>query len=205
MKRISRSLLVGAIRSSRDPAIFVFVLARPTVACALAALLALGAPRARAQRAEHGRRVDSVFFIAKSENRNQVHYGIWLDDACAPRGDAPVFAYWRMFERGPLASEPLLAREVPAYGVAEQRVLVRGDDGGSVLVTLHALPERPILFEARRSGDSCVATARATIGGATAWLTSVFVQLRWPWGVAYMDLSGRGGADGRPVRERVAE
>lgn len=160
---------------------------------------------ARAQPAEEGRSLDSVFFVAKSENRNQVHYGISLDGACAPRGDAPVFAYWRMFERGPRASEPLLAREVPAYGFAEQRVLVRDERGGRVLVRLNALPKRPIVFETSRQGDTCVARARATIAGAPAWLTSVFVQLRWPWGVAHMDLSGLDGAEGRPVRERVTD
>jgi hypothetical protein len=42
--------------------------------------------------------VRSVFFIAKSQNRNQVHYGIRLDRECNPIGTRPVFAYWRMFE-----------------------------------------------------------------------------------------------------------
>jgi hypothetical protein len=160
---------------------------------------------ARAESGEEGRSLDSVFFVAKSENRNQVHYGISLDGSCTPRGEAPVFAYWRMFERGPLASEPLLAREVPAYGFAEQRVLLRDERGSRVRVRLNALPKRPIVFETSRQGDGCVAKARMTIGGAPAWLTSVFVQLRWPWGVAHMDLSGLDGAAGRPVRERVAD
>jgi hypothetical protein len=171
---------------------------------AVAAALVAPVPSARADSDEDTGRVDSVFFVAKSENRNQVHYGISVDRSCAPRGDAPVFAYWKMLERGPLAREPLLAREVSAYGVAEQQVLVRDDRGGRVRTTLHALPGRPIVFETLRRGGACVATVRATIGGAQAWLTSVFVQLRWPWGVAYMDLSGRDD-DGRPVRERLAE
>jgi hypothetical protein len=49
------------------------------------------------------RAVQSIFFIAKSENKNQVHYGIRLDEACSPAGDSPMFAYWRMLERGPFA------------------------------------------------------------------------------------------------------
>lgn len=159
---------------------------------------------ARAELGAGQQGVESVFFVAKSENRNQVHYGISVDGSCAPRGEAPVFAYWRMLERGPLASEPLLAREVPAYGFADQRVLVRDERGGRVRVTLNAMPKRPIVFETARRGDTCVATARATIGGTPAWLKSVFLQLRWPWGIAYMDLSGQDSESGKPVRERVA-
>ena len=140
-----------------------------------------------------------MFFVAKSENRNQVHYGISLDGSCAPRGEAPVFAYWRMLERGPLASEPLLAREVPAYGFAEQRVLVRDDRGGRVRITLEsATPKRPIVFETARRGDACVAMARATIGGSPAWLKSVFLA-------APVAVGGRvHGSRGARQRERQA-
>jgi hypothetical protein len=41
------------------------------------------------------------------------------------------------------------------------------------------------------------------IGGTAAALTSVFVQLRWPFGVDYLELSGRAITDGRVVRERL--
>ena len=40
------------------------------------------------------------------------------------------------------------------------------------------------------------------IDGTAASLTSVFVQLRWPFGVDYLLLSGR-AADGRELRERL--
>jgi uncharacterized protein DUF4833 len=156
----------------------------------------------------HGRGLDtdahsvgSVFFIGKSENKNQVHYGIHLDQACAPVGDAPVFAYWRMLEQGPLATEPLLAREVPAYGFVARRPASRDSRGGRVVVTLNALPARPIAIDSTASGDTCTAKAKTAIGGVLASLTSVFVQLRWPFGVEYIVLSGR--ADGSVVRERV--
>jgi Domain of unknown function (DUF4833) len=102
-----------------------------------------------------GRDVASVFHVAKSENRNQVHYGIHLDESCAPVGGAPLFAYWRMLERGPAAIEPLLQREVGAYGVAEQRVLERGPDGGKTSVRLRALPARPIVIQSTRRGEAC--------------------------------------------------
>ena len=35
-------------------------------------------------------------------------------------------------------------------------------------------------------------------------LTSVFAQLRWPFGVSFLLLSGRAQTDGHALRERVA-
>jgi hypothetical protein len=147
--------------------------------------------------------VRSVFFIAKSENKNQVHYGIRLDETCAPVGDAPVFVYWRMLERGPFETEPLLAREAPAYGFVQTTVL-RDRRGGRVMVTLNALPKRPIAIESAPAGAACAATAKTTISGTPAFLTSVYVQLRWPLGVEYIMLWG-GAANGLVVHERVAK
>ena len=147
--------------------------------------------------------IHSVFFIAKSENKNQVHYGIRLDEACAPAGNAPVWAYWRMLERGPFEIEPILAREVPAYGFVQSTVS-RDRQGGRVVLTLNALPKRPIAIDSSPGGAACVAAAKTTIGGAPASLTSVFVQLRWPAGIEYIMLWGR-AADGLVVHERVAK
>lgn len=151
------------------------------------------------------RDVASVFYVAKSENRNQVHYGVHLDASCSPVGTAPVFPYWRMLEHGPLAAEPLLQREVNAYGVAEQHVTERGTEGARLSLRLHALPKRPIVLETSRKGDVCTATATTVIAGVPAVLENVFVQLRWPFGVDHLVLSGRALADGRPVREKLSE
>ena len=149
--------------------------------------------------------VPSVFHIAKSENRNQVHYGIRLDADCNPAGREPVYGYWRMLERGPGATEPLLSREVGAYGFAEQRVVRRGTGGGQVILRLKALPSRVIVIATARREGRCEAAASTVIGGAPASLDSVFAQLRWPFGVAYLELAGRALADGRGVRERVSD
>jgi len=150
------------------------------------------------------RTVPSVFFVAKSENRNQVHYGIRLDEECGPSGDSPVFAYWRMFERGPFATEPLLSREVPAYGLAGQQTLQRTEEGSRIVVALRAMPRRPIVIDTAAIGSGCTAKATAPIHGISAVLASVFVQLRWPFGVTYLMLSGR-APDGREVRERLVD
>jgi hypothetical protein len=149
------------------------------------------------------RDVASVFFVAKSENRNQVHYGVHLDSSCAPAGASPAFAYWRMLEVGPLATEPLLSREVRAYGFADQRILSHEGGAGRVAVTLQSLPDRPILIASTAAGETCLASATTNIAGAPAFLSSVYVKLSWPFGVESLTLSGRALADGRELHERV--
>jgi len=144
-----------------------------------------------------------LFSISKSENRNVVQFAERLDASCAPVGDAPVFAYWRMLEHGPAATEPLLAREQPAYGIASQAVAARSGDGGAVRVVLRALPRAPLYVESRRSArtGACEASARTPIEGVEARLFNVHAVLRWPFGVAQLVVSGWSLADGRPVRD----
>ncbi len=154
--------------------------------------------------AEGGSDVPSAFFIAKSENKNQVHYGVHVTGDCAPAGAAPVFAYWRMFEKGPTATEPLLAHEVPAYGFASERVTSAGPSGGTIVVSLRAIPERSIVVTTRQRAGACVATAETEIAGTPALLTRVYAQLRWPFGVESLTLDGYATSDGHAVRERIA-
>jgi hypothetical protein len=171
-------------------------------ACLLAADVASG----DASDASHGTDLSSVFFIAKSENKNEVHYGIHVGPDCTPAGAAPLFAYWLMLEKGPGVTEPLLSRELPAYGFASQRLSPsRGANGGSVTVTLRALPDRPIVVSTWSVGGSCAASSEAEIAGTPSLLTRVFVRLRWPFGVESLTLDGYATADRRPVRERIAK
>jgi hypothetical protein len=147
--------------------------------------------------------VPSAFYVSKSENRNQVHYAVHLDDRCAPASAAPVQPYWRMLERDPRATEPLLSREVPAYGIAEQSIVSRGERGGVVRVVLKALPSRPLLLTTFASGEACAASASLVIAGTPATLTSIHVQLKWPWGVDYLLVGGHALSDGHSVSERI--
>ena len=100
--------------------------------------------------------VKSVFFIAKSQNRNQVHYGIRLDKECSPLGRRPLFAYWRMFEKGG-ELEPLLGTEGPAYGLDEAQEIVNTPDASRIRSRLRAFPDRPLLVTVTRKDDQCVA------------------------------------------------
>ncbi len=148
------------------------------------------------------RSVDSALFISKSENKNQVHYAVRVDERCDPLGDAPVYAYWRMLERGQNATEPLLDREQAAYGIARQDI-VRTESGVFVRVLLRALPSRPITIRVERGpGGSCTSTALTTISGQRARLFNVHLAL----GFLHLDhmlLTGWAESDGRVLRERV--
>jgi len=145
-----------------------------------------------------------AFFVSKSENRNQVHYAIRLSPlTCAPVDGAPVRAFWRMLERGPAVTEALLAREEPYYGISSQRVLARGNAGGSVHLTLRAIPDRPILVVTTRVEDTCHVVATAPIGGVASRLERVHVQLAWPFGLSHLLLVGARLSDALPMREVV--
>lgn len=140
---------------------------------------------------------DSVFFIAKSENRNQVHYGMRLDAHCDPIGDRPVYGYWRMHEHGG-SVEPILPQEEAAYGIGRQERIP-----GGIRINLRALPDKPIDIVARPSENGCVLTASTLITGVSARLHSIYVHLTWPFRVDYVLLSGFRLDDAKWIRERL--
>ncbi len=144
-----------------------------------------------------------LFAISKSENKNEVVYGIRLDERCAPRGEAPVFGYWGMNERGPGETDPLLDRELRAYGIASQRAVAGGAEGGTVDMVLRAVPSRHILVTTRRVGSECKAWSLTSIGGTDAYLYSIYLKLKWFWRVDYILISGWTTDGVRVVHERI--
>lgn len=146
--------------------------------------------------------VPTTFRIAKSENRNEVHFGVRVDADCRPAGAAPVWAYWRMFEHGG-AVEPLLEREAKYYGLAQVELFPPREHGGRLRVRLRALPERPIVIDTRPGDRGCTGVATTEIAGGPAQLRRVFVQLAWPFGVDHIRLEGT-RPDGSRVEERLA-
>jgi hypothetical protein len=145
----------------------------------------------------------SLFSISKSENKNEVVFAIHLDAQCAPVGDAPVFSFWRMNEKGPAVIEPLLGREERAYGIGRQRVLARESEGGKVEVTLRALASRPIVVETKAGEGRCQAWSTLPIAGEGAYLYNVYVKLK-ELGVDYLLLSGWAADRSRVIHETVA-
>ncbi|MFP2933223.1 DUF4833 domain-containing protein [Pyxidicoccus sp. 3LG] len=148
------------------------------------------------------RAADSAFFITRSTNRNQVHYGVRVDGDCQPTGPQPVHAYWRMLEKGEAAVEPLLGRELPAYGLGDAQQVESTSTGWRVHIRLRAWPERVIDVDVFREKGRCVARAWTLMEGKPAQIDRIFVKTAWPTGVAFVMLSGT-GADGRSLREVI--
>jgi hypothetical protein len=140
----------------------------------------------------------SILVIAKSSNKNQVHYAELVDDSCVPAGRSPVHPYWRMLERGPAATEPLLDREQRMLGLARQEI-----EGDTVQIVVRAMPQRPITIRTWRGPDGgCSSSTEMTIAGVRARLDSVYVRQRL-FGIDYILLTGW-SKDGAVVRERVS-
>jgi hypothetical protein len=173
--------------------------------CALA-VVALGSLPGRGRAADArrlGQPLDSVFYIAKSENRNQVHYAVRVDARCVPRGEQPVYGYWRNYEQGPTARSPLLSIEEPAYGLAAPQQRQRTAHGGSVRFALRAFPERTIVVDTFATPDGCRALAATRVHGEVAQLRSIYVQLGLLFAVERVLVHAERLSDGAQLVERV--
>lgn len=148
--------------------------------------------------------VDSatVFFVSKSENRNQVHYVVKLDAECAPVGPAPVRGYWKELEKGPTITSEFTALDNRAYGIVSQKVERREGGGGSVTIALRALPERSIQVESAKHDGKCIAKAYTTIEKAPAELYNIHVTLKL-LGIDSLLLSGWTKEGRKPVKETL--
>jgi len=172
---------------------------------ALAAVVGLVLPSAAAY--AEGRfgahDVRTLFVIGKNTDRNEVQYGIRLDADCLPSGDEPVYAYWRVFERGPDVTEDLNFLDRTAYGIRSQKVEQRSPSGSKVVMRLRATPARSIAVYTRREGNACVAEPLTYISGAAARLQRIQVQLAGPLSVRYIDISGTQIDPKQPITERA--
>jgi hypothetical protein len=145
--------------------------------------------------------VPSVFFIARSANKNQVHYGVRLDAACNPVGSQPVFGYWRMLERQD-SIEPILPMEEPAYGLYDKQEIHKNPRSTTIRVALRSFRERPLVVSIVRGESGCEASATTTIAGTEALLHFIYVKIKWPFGVDHLLVRGT-TRDGRRVEETI--
>lgn len=143
--------------------------------------------------------IHSLFSIGQSLDRDEVHYGIHLDDQCRPRGKDALFPYWR---RADGTIESLGVVDQTIYGVKEQTPMP-AEGESKLLVTLRATSERSVAVFVKREQDGrCVARSIATIDHKPAELKSVFAHVGGILaGVDWIDL--RGTFEGRPVVERI--
>ncbi|NOK36457.1 DUF4833 domain-containing protein [Corallococcus exercitus] len=146
----------------------------------------------------------SAFFLTRSENRNQVHYALRLDEDCRPVGTRPVQVYWRMLERGPSEVEALLEVEQPVYGLEDSQSVEATAEGWRVRVRLRAFPSRPVDITTARVDGKCQVQAWTKLGNSVSRLEQVFVKTSWPFSVDFVRLDGV-GPDGQPVHELIRE
>jgi hypothetical protein len=144
----------------------------------------------------------SVFLIAKSENKNQVHYGVRLDEACNVMGANPVYGYWRMLENNG-EIEPILSREVRAYGIDPVQRIEKTGAITTVHARMNAIPDRMIRVTVTRAAGRCEARATTSIAGNEANLRFIYIRLSWPFGVDYILLRGWRLIDGHSIEEKI--
>ncbi len=142
--------------------------------------------------------IPDALVIAKSSNRNQVHYAVQVDERCAPAGREPVSPYWRMLERGPEATEPLSRAEQRVLAVQQQ--VVRDD---AVDISLRAVPGRVLTIHTWRAADGrCASAVDTTVAGVPARVACVYVKQGFFGGISYVRLTGV-TATGTTVEERI--
>jgi hypothetical protein len=144
---------------------------------------------------------ESVFHIDRNKNRNQVHYGVRVDERCAPAGPEPAYNYWLRLEKTPPVVTELSYLQQTAYGFQSQHV----ETDGRVEVRLRSLPDREIVIRVTPVAGKCKAEAFMTIDGKSAYLDKAFVfadeGILMPT-VRYIELHGRSN-DGHAVYEKI--
>lgn len=158
-------------------------------------MLTMAMPDARASQPYE---LSDVMVVAKSSNKNEVHYAAYVDEKCAPAGATPVHPYWLMLERGPGVTEPLSSRELRVLGVASQDVA-----GDTIRFVVSGIPSRTFIAHTGRGAEgTCTSWVETTIAGAEARLLGVYVKQKL-FGVAYVLLTGR-TPEGKDVQERLS-
>jgi hypothetical protein len=149
--------------------------------------------------------VRSVFYVSKSENQNQVHYGLRVDASCRPLKDTPVFAYWRRLKKNVRVDEPLVGPGRRVYGASEEQQVSTSPTGFRIRMHVRATSKVAIeIHVKRRATGGCEAIPYAVIQGETARLSYAFLQLaRFGLGVKYVELVGYRSRDGARVSEQI--
>lgn len=147
--------------------------------------------------------VPTVFYIAKSENGVQVHYGLRLDAACRPVGKNPVFAYWSRPRRTHREAARLdgIARRL--YGANEHQKVQAGSTGGHVQMYVRTLDKVVVDIDVSKTASGCVAVPTTKISGERAKLQSAYLKIgRLGLSVDYVDVIGNRLANGTRVVQR---
>jgi hypothetical protein len=151
------------------------------------------------------RDVTTVFYISKSDDKNRVDYGIHMDERCAAPNDDAIFLYWREFEHAPpVKLIPLSSLDWIPYGLSEQRAVRKMRDGGIYFMKLKQFDKTPIYIITKKGADGkCTAQARSIINEKEAELTYIYVKLKGPMSVDYLDVHGKDLETGAEITQRM--
>jgi hypothetical protein len=149
--------------------------------------------------------VQTVFYIAKSNDKDRVDYGMRLDEHCAPVGDDAVFPYWRILRLGaPVRSHPLKFLQYVAYGIAKQHALKNEAGGAKYALRLKQVDREMLIVSKRDQNSHCVATAYTKIQNIDgARLDYIFAKVAGPMSVDYVDVHGTDMNSGQSLVERL--
>lgn len=149
--------------------------------------------------------LQTLFFIAKSDDHNRVDYGMRLDAACRPVGSEPVFPYWREFEPPPpVRTKPMSSFSKIGYGIATQKLLETTATGAESAIVLRKVARAIYITTSKGTDGHCKSLVRTNVAGVKyAELTSIFVKLSGPLSVDYVDIRGKDLATGKDVTERL--
>lgn len=149
-------------------------------------------------------RIDSMFFVTKKQNRNQVHYAANSIN-CRWIGTRPVHAYWRMLERGPDVRQELDPGREQDY--FDYSVVSRDDRVLSI--KLGAFDHTPALagliirIVLSGEGAACRSDQTIDVGGAKLTLSHMHVDYSLiPPRLNFVEFHGT-DATGRAVMKRV--
>jgi Domain of unknown function (DUF4833) len=148
--------------------------------------------------------VPTLFYIAKSNNRDRVDYGIRLDASCHPVASDATFPYWRDLEKEPVSVHTMGMFAKMAYGFAAQKT-EHQSDGAIVQRLLLKQVNRPIWVTTLKAEDGrCKAKAWTKIGTVDrAELVSIYVKLSGALSVDYVDVKGRNPSTGELITEHI--
>ena len=147
--------------------------------------------------------VHSAFYVSKSENKNEVHYGVHLDADCRPQGTGPVFAYWKRLKKGVRVDEPLIGMGMRVYSASEDQTVTITPTGGRVVMYVKALERLPVDVRIAKGKDGCSVVPYVVLKGEKARLSYAFLQLgMFGITVKHIDVWGVRESDRRKVTER---
>ena len=145
--------------------------------------------------------LDSVIFLTKNTNQNQVHYGVRVDKRCRPLEDEPVYAYWRLLEEGPDDRSGLMFWEEPGYGVTQPGEIALSENSGSLELVIRGVPEHTIKLHTFATEEGCAARAFTHINGSNAVLERIDINVSGWATVHKIEIFGVNASDGQPISE----